>query len=295
MTSSAWAQVMRAFTPRTDDWDQMVVDLLASPYVGWKRGLSLPAVLEVVARVDQYADTSVELAWEVMADTAKMAEISHLKKSGAPSEQIAAAIDATFVADAEAAKERAAAARELQLEAERAAVSERDRADQLRTDLADEQRRREAAETDLARAQETSDAKTRELAERLSAIEAKHEEDLEEERKSRRDLQKQIDGAAEQRSKRRRLALVLVLAVVGVAAPTALLATRTVHGTLPDVIAVVGGAFLLCGAVVIGFPDRWSNRIFAVIGVLLGVAALVVAVATAPSSHTRSTPGAQRK
>jgi hypothetical protein len=31
MLSSAWAQVMRAFTPRTSDWEKMVVDLLASP------------------------------------------------------------------------------------------------------------------------------------------------------------------------------------------------------------------------------------------------------------------------
>jgi hypothetical protein len=295
ITSSAWAQVMRAFTPRTDDWDQMVVDLLASPYVGWKRGMSLPAVLEVVARVDQYTDSSVELAWEVLADTAKMAEISQLKKSGAPTDEIAAAIDATFVADAEASKERAAAARELQLEAERTAVSERARADQLRADLDDERRRREALETDLKHAQEATDVEARELADRLSAIEAKHEADLETERSSRRALQKKIDDAATQRSTRRRLALASVLAVLGVAAPTVLLATGTVGGALSDVIAAVGGALLLCGAVAIALPDRWSNRIFTIVGVLLGVAALVVAVAAAPAPHTRSGSSTQGK
>jgi hypothetical protein len=284
MTSSAWAQIVRAFTPRTSDWDQMVVDLLASPYVGWKRGMSLPAVLEVVARVDQYQDSSVELAWEVLADTATMAEISQMKKSGATAEAIAEVIDATFVADAEAAKARAAAARELQIDAERSAQAERERADQLRADLLDEQRRREALEGDLDRARTESDKQALAISDRLSEIEAQHQAALKAERSEREALESKLELSARRSAARRRSIAAAAIAVLGTLAPVVLLATHFVHGSSWDLVTILGGVLLLAGTIVSVLPDRWSNRLLSIAGILIGVAAIIVAVALARSS-----------
>jgi hypothetical protein len=284
MTSSAWAQIVRAFTPRTADWDQMVVDLLASPYVGWKRGVSLPAVLEVVARVDQYADTSVDLAWEVLADTAKMAEVTALTRSGAPKEQIAEIIDSTFIADAEEAKSRATAARELQAEAEREAESERARAQRLQVDLEEERRRREGLETDVERLRREGEERARATDERISAIEASNDEELNTARRERDDLQQTINEAAQKRRRRFRIGGSIGIAAIGVLAPAVLLLTSTIHGTVWDLIAVLGGVLLLSGALIEALPDRWSNRLFVVAGILLGVAAIVLALAASPGT-----------
>lgn len=51
MSGSAWAQIARCFTPRTNDYDQMVTDLLASPYISFGRSLSFSEVQQVVNRV----------------------------------------------------------------------------------------------------------------------------------------------------------------------------------------------------------------------------------------------------
>jgi hypothetical protein len=51
MSASAWAQIARCFTPRTADYDQMVTDLLASPYISFGRSGSFREVQQVVKRI----------------------------------------------------------------------------------------------------------------------------------------------------------------------------------------------------------------------------------------------------
>src|SRR5690606_25848178 len=79
VATSAWLQIMRSFTPRTDDLDRTMVDLLASPYVTVRRGIPAAVVEEVVGRVDQAKQGDVRLATAVLADTALVADIAQTK------------------------------------------------------------------------------------------------------------------------------------------------------------------------------------------------------------------------
>lgn len=75
VSPSAWVQVIRALTPRTDDFDRTVVDLLTSPFVGYRPAVNPFVVQEVVGRMDHFHDASPEIALAVLTDTAKVTEI----------------------------------------------------------------------------------------------------------------------------------------------------------------------------------------------------------------------------
>jgi hypothetical protein len=51
ISSAAWTQIVRSYTPRTDDYDQMITDLLASPYLRFGRGADLREVQSIVSRI----------------------------------------------------------------------------------------------------------------------------------------------------------------------------------------------------------------------------------------------------
>jgi len=56
ISGGAWAQIARCFTPRTDDYDQTVTDLLASPYISFGRAHTLGEVQQVVSRITTLID-----------------------------------------------------------------------------------------------------------------------------------------------------------------------------------------------------------------------------------------------
>jgi hypothetical protein len=51
ISSAAWTQIVRSFTPRTQDYDQMITDLLASPYLRFGQARDLREVQSVVSRI----------------------------------------------------------------------------------------------------------------------------------------------------------------------------------------------------------------------------------------------------
>lgn len=75
ISPSVWVQITRALTPRTEDFDRTVVDLLTSPFVGYRAAVNPAVVQEVVGRMDHYQDASPEMAVAVLTDTAKVAAI----------------------------------------------------------------------------------------------------------------------------------------------------------------------------------------------------------------------------
>jgi hypothetical protein len=75
ISPSAWIQIIRALTPRTEDFDRTVVDLLTSPFVGYRTAVEPSVVQEVVGRMDHLEDASPEMAIAVLTDTAKVSEI----------------------------------------------------------------------------------------------------------------------------------------------------------------------------------------------------------------------------
>ncbi len=56
ISAAAWTQIARCFTPRTEDYDQTITDLLASPYLRFGRGHNLGEVQTVVSRITTLLD-----------------------------------------------------------------------------------------------------------------------------------------------------------------------------------------------------------------------------------------------
>jgi hypothetical protein len=76
VSSSAWAQVVRSFIPRTEDFDQTLTDLLASPFVRYRGPVSYQTVEQVLGRVAMYEGRTPELAAKVLLDTALLRKVA---------------------------------------------------------------------------------------------------------------------------------------------------------------------------------------------------------------------------
>ena len=288
MLSSAWAQIMRAFTPRTSDWEKMVVDLLASPYVGWRRGLDSSAVASVVGRIDQFEGDGVEFAWEVLADTAKMAQVTALKADGAiTTEEVAAYIDGAIIEKASEAQKRAAEAEtraqgatEKAIEAEQANLAAQERAEQLAADRDEERRRREGIESDLDRERRLRSEEKLSMDARIAEISQGATASSDAEREKRETLEQEIANKRYRQRKIARLAISGFLLLTSVAVATVLLATHSVHGSFQKGLVVLGASVVALVAVNVGLSEKWVNRIFDYLGLLLGIAAIVISLLT---------------
>jgi hypothetical protein len=77
--SSTWAQIVRVQVPRTEDLNDMIVGLLASPYVGYKspaQGDHLEAVERAVSRIDALKDVPASVAVAMVNDDAMSSKIA---------------------------------------------------------------------------------------------------------------------------------------------------------------------------------------------------------------------------
>nr|MBA3421609.1 hypothetical protein [Thermoleophilaceae bacterium] len=150
VSASSWFQVVEAFRPKTEDLEQTLADILASPYIRPRREISKKLAQAVVARVALYRDGTPELAARVFMNSAATTEIE-----GAPSqENQSEKIDKAIVSAAKEAQQDARAAQS-------AAAEERSRA------------QREAVEATAAL--EAVERRNKEAAER---IKAQHDEAL---------------------------------------------------------------------------------------------------------------------
>ena len=117
VSASAWFQVVEAFRPKTEDLEQTLADILASPYIRPRREISKKVAQAVVARVALYRDGTPELAARVFMNSAAMTEVE-----GSPSqEKQTEKIDKAIVSAAKEAQQDARAAHS-------AAAEERSRA-----------------------------------------------------------------------------------------------------------------------------------------------------------------------
>jgi hypothetical protein len=154
VTAGSWVQVVEAFKPKSDDLAAALADLLASPYVRYRRTLSKSAAQAIAARTHMYRGGTPELAARVFMDTAALEEI----EQATPEEQTEKIDNALIAAtqemreEAQRAKAQAEDARERARKREEAAeaavqASEQRRADELEREkaLRDEAVRNEAA------------------------------------------------------------------------------------------------------------------------------------------------------
>ncbi len=77
VSMNAWAHIVRSFTPRTEDYDSTLVDLLDTPSIRPRGMVAYSVVADVLGRIDlMVSDSSEEIASRLLMDQAAMAEIS---------------------------------------------------------------------------------------------------------------------------------------------------------------------------------------------------------------------------
>lgn len=215
VSAGSWFQVVEAFNPKSGELGQVLADLLASPYVRYRRTLSKEAAQAIVARTHLHADGTPELAARIFMNSAAVDEID---KAATPEEQVEK-IDNALIAAAREVQEEARLAKEQAEEAkaraavaeaaadERAREAERQQADAIEREraLRDEAVRNEAARGDEALRNEIARAD-----QRRADQDAQHQRDVD---AANRRAARQ--GAIARRTRRRlRLGVSLVVGVV---------------------------------------------------------------------------------
>ncbi|MEK6327301.1 MAG: hypothetical protein AABM66_07225 [Actinomycetota bacterium] len=286
--TSAWVQVMRAFIPRTEDFDKSLVELLATPYLRYGRGPGVsPSVVDaVVARVDQYKGATPGLAAEVLADTALAASIAAAESEADRD----AKIENAFIMKAEELEKRADESerreaelrlkhQEAEVAAKRAATERRAEASRLEEVSNALERSRQAQEeaTEEATAQsaeaERLVAELRAHVERSEARERTMASDVDAERTERRRAERrgQVLGAG----------LITVLSILLAVVP---LASGWITEAVPAVVVLSVGALGLCGAIRLGLGHEQGPRVLSVMFGFSGIVGLIVALVLAVTS-----------
>jgi len=296
VTASSWLQVMRAFIPRTEDFDQSLVDLLSSPYIRHRGGLSPIAVEEVVGRIDQFEGATPKLASRVLADTALVSEIEQAR----PAEREAIVHDA-FVLKAKETEEqlhaveqreahvrdqsRAAAADAQRLQHERDA--ERARALQITEEL-DSVRAQWEAEREQ-RLREGTALEREAAAERERAHQAQAEREREIREQAEREIadreRRHADLAGELATVKSILRVIAAVVIALLSITVGVLPVLGVADSTIPAIALVSIALTgLLVAVRVGLGSErtkpvlvWAALICGVVGTVAGIAALFVA------------------
>lgn len=162
VSTSAWTQIVRSLTPRTEDLDQALVDLLASPYMRYRGSISPQVVQDVVARIDQYKGMSPRLASEVLLNGALVREVARTED---PDERLQK-IDHAIVAGAE----------RLQLQLSQLSEREAEQREKLRETEAEKTSSVEEltkAHERIAEIEKAGEAEKQQLRERLDESERK--------------------------------------------------------------------------------------------------------------------------
>ncbi len=210
VSAGSWFQIIEAFRPKTQDVLRTLADLLASPYVRYRRTLSKDAAQAVVARVQLFDGGDPELAARIMMNSAWIEEI---EKTEPDSSERIERIDNAIVAAAQQAQDDA---RKAQAEAE----AERQRARLAQQEGAAALERHEAKHADeLARAEQrardAAAAEEQRHAEALAASKADHQASIDrisEEAKTATDRERR-DRIRTQRRLRTLVAAILVTVV----------------------------------------------------------------------------------
>lgn len=285
VATSSWAQVMRAFTARTEDFDLSLVELLATPYLRYRvgPGVSPEVVNAVVARITQYQGATASLAAEVLADTALTEEIA-VARDGAERDEV---IENAFVAKVKEFEERALASekREAELRAERSAAEEAARLAKVGEERVDQSLRdSEAAAERVARDHERALVAAEEQRKKAEELEREREADRAAHAERESELRRAAESADQDRSSaqtRSRLmlaSLIGVLAVLCAVAPLVFSALRTtVWICLAESLAALG----ISAAIGIAFGRRHGPRVLAFLFGAASVVGLIVTIVIA--------------
>lgn len=272
ISPSAWIQIIRALTPRTEDFDRTVVDLLT--YVGYRRAINQSVVREVVGRMDHFEDASPELALAILTDGAKVRGIADAVE-GKDEEGVIGAVEGAYsskareLQDAVAASEARAAevvdaldrAERRAMDAETARDSESVRVVGARGDLRNERLERVKREADLKA--------------ELSEAERARQQTETESQERIMSLEERFEESEADRKRTKRLAGVSGLVLIG--ALVAALPFLAAIGRGGTVIALTTGIGLILLGGWISVAQHRRSELLAWAAVLATIAAAVIA------------------
>ena len=296
---------MRSLVPRTDDLDQALVDLLASPYMRYRGGVSPQLVQEVVARIDQFEGVSANLASEVLLNGALIREVARTDNA----QERAAKIDNALIKSAEHLHEKLETISRSETEAREA----RRAAEAERLSSESEVERAYARIHELERALEERQATEAGLTARLSETESRHQSAAHEaaERQKVADRERQelagrvaeterqlkaqeaADAARATRGTTIRWVVAGTLWAVAVIGVAVLVALGVVVDVWPIVGLVLAGLLLVCLGILIVFDWKAAWRTFVVIGAVIGLIAGLQQVVEAATEDPATTPASE--
>jgi hypothetical protein len=285
--SSTEAQLLRAMVPRTENVNEMVTALLASPFVGYRSaldGASQVAALERITQsIDSLKDVPPAVAIAVVNDAAMATKIGE-ETDPAVVEQI---IEQAITAKAAELESQLASAAGRIVESERTLAAARARqvsAEQERDEL---KAQRDAAvetarstESELGTAQGRHRGETESLRVRLTDVEQRLQE---------ADDEKQTEVERRRRTRRNTAAVCACLAVD--AAGAAVLLTSLVSGLWGDLAtaAVMLVAIYTCLRFVSRQLATEALAIIGIVSLIIGVGSIILA----SDSRGQSPKGAQ--
>lgn len=310
VATSAWVQVMRAFVPRTEDFDQSLVELLSTPYLRYGRGPGVNAgvVDAVVGRVDVYKGATADLAAEVLADTALVESIASADSDSEREQQV----ENAFIVKSQELRGRAEESERQENEqraqrhaAEEVAQRAKKDAEELQSRLAAlERAAAEQAAADKRRAEAELRRRERQAAEELAAqraeldrttqeLAANHAAELERTDAAR--AQEQADrkaaaaDAAAERQRRERVESRLRLLEAGALVLLAVALTGVALIADVSAAALAGmlslAALLLCGAVPLGLGREKGAKVLTFVFGFSGIVGLIVSIVLAATAN----------
>jgi hypothetical protein len=277
---TAWAHIVRSLCPRTEDYEQTVVDLLDTPSIRPRGVISYETVAEVLGRIDMLtSDSTEEIATRVLLDSAIMKKVD-----SSTGEARARLIDD---AAAEKKDELERQLRETQDTATRERAA-RERAEQVAADRVEELERERAArreaEARAAGAERRRQEQERETADQIAA--ARRQSEIEQEDRvaetslRQAEVEKLKAQVADQVKLVRGLigVLVFLFAIACVAVPVGVGWISDGWPLVLDLLAALG---LGCAATAAAFGKKRATAVAALAATLLGAAAALQQIVSA--------------
>lgn len=283
---SSWTHIVRALSPRTDDYEQTMVDLLDTSAVMPRGVVSSATVSEVLGRVEMLAkDSTQEIATRMLLDRAVMAQVE--KRTGKSRDR--------FVKSA--IKEKSGELeRELQevkaaVEAEREARESSER----RVVKQEERLRREKARRSEAERRIAEIGKDRRQEESRAASELNVQADKRQRAERERDRAIQLRSADVEQLEGRLLAqevavrrhenfirwmVAFAIAGLGLATLVVPLLAGWVTGGWPLVLVVMASLGILVGAVAWLYGWRKAGAVASIVGLVIGTASALYGATT---------------
>lgn len=179
VSAGSWFQVVEAFNPKSGDLGQTLADMLASPYVRYRRTLSKEGAQAIVARTSLHTSGTPDLAARIVMNSAA---VEAIEAATGPADQ-AEKIDNALIAaarevqeEARLAKEQADAARERARLAEEAAEEKGRQAERDQLSAIERERalRDDAVRAEAARGHEAVKNEAARAREQIASSEARH-------------------------------------------------------------------------------------------------------------------------